>query len=235
MKILYIFPHPDDESFGPAVAIAKQKEEGHTLELLTLTKGEATKERLKYEHSLKEMGEIRYLEMLEMSKILELDKLTVLDLPDNQLKEIDPVELEMIIKDFILNSKPDVIVTYPVHGISGFHDHLVTHAVVKRVYCELKKNNDYHPKRLCFFTIDKSRAEKAGIHKLSFSTEKEIDVCIKIESRHKNKMKAALDCYKTYNEVIERSKVKEFISDSAYFEVFGEKFDPCLKSLTEGI
>ncbi|PIT92498.1 MAG: hypothetical protein COU08_02200 [Candidatus Harrisonbacteria bacterium CG10_big_fil_rev_8_21_14_0_10_42_17] len=38
-KFLYIFPHPDDESFGPAQAIAKHIEEGDEVHLLTLTKG----------------------------------------------------------------------------------------------------------------------------------------------------------------------------------------------------
>jgi len=35
MKILYVFPHPDDESFGPARAIAAQVRAGHEVFLLT--------------------------------------------------------------------------------------------------------------------------------------------------------------------------------------------------------
>jgi LmbE family N-acetylglucosaminyl deacetylase len=37
MKILYIFPPPDDESFGPAPAIAAQIRNGNKVYLLTLT------------------------------------------------------------------------------------------------------------------------------------------------------------------------------------------------------
>jgi len=48
MRILYIFPHPDDESFGPARAMAAQRRQAHDVYLLTLTRGEATKVRHKF-------------------------------------------------------------------------------------------------------------------------------------------------------------------------------------------
>lgn len=47
MRVLYIFPHPDDESFGPAPVIRQQIEKGHEVFLLTLRKGRATKVRHK--------------------------------------------------------------------------------------------------------------------------------------------------------------------------------------------
>jgi hypothetical protein len=39
MKILYIFPHPGDESFGPAGAIHSQVNGGHEMHRLILTRG----------------------------------------------------------------------------------------------------------------------------------------------------------------------------------------------------
>ncbi|MCC5939996.1 MAG: PIG-L family deacetylase, partial [Balneolaceae bacterium] len=84
MKILYIFPHPDDESFGPAPAIAAQLRQGFEVHLLTLTKGEATKQRFKLGVDKKEMGEIRFKEMKCVEKTLGLSGMTVLDLPDGE-------------------------------------------------------------------------------------------------------------------------------------------------------
>ena len=46
-----------------------------------------------------------------------------------------------------------MLVSYPVHGISGFHDHLVMHAVAKRVYLDLKDQGATYLKRLAFFTV----------------------------------------------------------------------------------
>jgi LmbE family N-acetylglucosaminyl deacetylase len=55
MRILYIFPHPDDESFGPARAMAAQRRQGHEVYLLMLTRGEATKVRHKFGWTLEQM------------------------------------------------------------------------------------------------------------------------------------------------------------------------------------
>jgi LmbE family N-acetylglucosaminyl deacetylase len=98
MKILYIYPHPDDESFGAAHVISKQRRQGHELYLLTLSRGGATKQRFKYNYSIAEMGEVRYREMLEVEKVLDLTEMMVLDLPDSGLKEIDPREIEDVVK-----------------------------------------------------------------------------------------------------------------------------------------
>src|SRR5690625_7801570 len=79
------------------------------------------------------MGDIRFKEMQCVEKVLGLKGMTVLDLPDGELKKMDPHEIEKAVKSEIDRVKPDIVVTYAVHGISRFHDHLVTHAVVERV------------------------------------------------------------------------------------------------------
>ena len=79
------------------------------------------------------MGNARFDEMQRMAEVLGLADLTVHDLPDSGLKVLDPREIEYIVRSHIEHVRPAVVVTYPVHGISGFHDHLVTHAVTKRV------------------------------------------------------------------------------------------------------
>ncbi|MBL1214441.1 MAG: PIG-L family deacetylase [Ignavibacteriae bacterium] len=230
MKILYIYPHPDDESFGPAHVMHKQIRDGHEVYLLTLTKGGATKQRFKYNLSIDEMGEVRYKEMLDVKKTLNLTDMNVLDLPDSGLKEMDPRDIENVIEKEIIRVEPNVIVTYPVHGISGFHDHLITHAIVKRVYVELKEKLSYL-KRLAFITLKKEEAEKGKHFTLSGSTEDEIDCIIKVEAEDIEAAHKALDCYKTFQETIEKSGIKNFILEESCFEIFGENFNPPINDL----
>ena len=98
MKTLYIFPHPDDESFGPAPVIYRQIKNGQEVHLLTLTKGGATKMRFKYNLSVEEMGEVRFKEMLKVKEVLGLTSMTILDYPDGGMAHYDPREFEVVIK-----------------------------------------------------------------------------------------------------------------------------------------
>lgn len=234
MKILYIFPHPDDESFGPAPAMHAQKRAGHDIYLLTLTKGEATKQRFRLGVSKKEMGEIRFKEMQCVEKVLGLKGMTVLDLPDGELKKMDPHEIEKAVKSEIDRVKPDIVVTYAVHGISGFHDHLVTHSVVKRVFCEYKKEGKSYPRRLAFYTRQGEVYTK-GAFRLEASAEDEIKFTEVCSEEDMKKFHQALDCYESYQEVIEKSKVRDVVSNEVPFEVFGEEIDykDPLKSLDD--
>ncbi len=233
MKILYIFPHPDDESFGPAPAMAAQKRQGDEVYLLTLTKGEATKQRHRLGVSKAQMGAIRFNEMQCVEKVLDLNGMTVLDLPDSGLKEMDPREIEKPIRKHIEKVHPDILVTYAVHGVSGFEDHLVQHAVVKRLYCEMKEEVGYL-KRLAFFTIYQEDEAESKFD-LKSSKKEEIDCWIEANDEDMQKFYDALDCYETYQQVIEESGVKEVVTKRVPFEFFQEDFDPSAGSLAEGL
>jgi len=239
MKILYIFPHPDDECYGPAGAIYSQRQEGHEIHLLTLTKGGATKERFRLGLSVEKMGELRVMEMNEVAKILELSSLTVWDWTDSGMQDMDPRFMEKEIADFILELKPEVLVTYPVHGISGFHDHLVCHAVVKRVFLDLKDNPaNQFLKRLAFYTVsdnDSPTFSPEGFVRMRHSLKERIDCEITISDEAFQKNLDALNCYKTYFEIIEASKIKDKLSKTIHFEFYNEDFKPALTGIEQNI
>lgn len=236
MKILYIFPHPDDESFGPAVAISKQLRSGHEVYLLTLTKGGATKQRHRLGLSVEEMGEVRLNEMKQMAEVLKLTGMTVLDLPDSGLKEMDPREIVKVVADHVRAIRPAVIVSYPVHGISGFHDHLVMHAVAKQAFLELRDSGADYLKRLAFYTLGPANeARSESKFNLNLSRDEEID-CITIGDQEDMKaFEAALACYKTYGAVINDSAVKKIVAPEQYFEIYQERHDPPLADITENL
>ncbi len=106
MKLLYIFPHPDDESFGPAGAINQQINDGHEVHLLTLTKGGATQVRHKLNLNIEEMGAIRHKEMLNVKEVLNLNvALKLFTLLVSQLatpKEEDVVDWNVADKEVTL-------------------------------------------------------------------------------------------------------------------------------------
>lgn len=231
MRILYVLPHPDDESFGPAGAIDKNIKEGHEVHLLTLTKGGATKQRYRLNLTIEQMGEIRFQEMQNVQKCLNLTSMEILDLPDSGLKEMDPRDLEKIIKDYTLKINPHILITYPVHGISGFYDHLVCHAAVKRIFVELKGSSNV--KRLAFFGVTDEDAKKNIYFPIKAFKDEEIDCIVELSEENVKAAHTALDCYETYKEVIEGTHIKEMVTRSIPFEFFQESFNPPINSLTD--
>jgi len=234
MRILYVFPHPDDESYGPGPTISKQRRQGHEVYLLTLTRGGATRQRHKYGYSVAEMGEARYQEMQCVARVLDLSGMTVLDLPDSGLKEMDPRQIEDVVRSHIEHLQPEIVITYAVHGNSGFHDHLVTYAVVKRVYVELAERAGYL-KRLAFTTLTEEVAAQSPHHRLSFSTPDEIDCLFAVHEVDVERGRRALDCYVTYQDAIQQTGIKDMIGGPAAFEIYQEQHDPPLGDLTEGL
>ncbi len=235
MRILYIYPHPDDESFGPAAVMAKQRRLGHEVHLLTLTKGGMTKVRHKLGLNVEEMGEVRHREMLRVAKVLDLNGMEVLDLPDSGLKEMDPREIEKVVEDIVRRLSPHLLVSYPVHGISGFHDHLVMHAVIKRVFCELREEIP-ELQRLAMTTLTEEFVNRnSGPFRLHHSTPEEIDCIEEVTEEDIEANREALRCYETYRETIEKTGVLENRGSTYPFEIFGEEHTPPLSDLLEGL
>jgi LmbE family N-acetylglucosaminyl deacetylase len=234
-SVLFIYPHPDDESFGPAGAMHFLTRCGYEVNLLTLTRGESTKIRFDLGVNKEEMGRIRSKEMEKVAKTLNLADLTILDFPDGHLKELDPRELEWAIEQHIRLKEPEVVVTYPVHGISGFHDHLVTHACVKNAYCRLREEQNTSLRRLAFIAISEDDKPEKTFFDLHSSTKEEIDCRLQIVEADFEAHQRALDCYETYATVIEKTGIKEIIGMQHDFEFFQERFDPPVKDLFDGL
>ncbi len=231
MRILYIFPHPDDESYGPTKAMALQQRQGHEVYLLTLTKGEATKMRQKLGLSLHEMGETRYREMLDVEKVLKLSGMRVLDLPDSGLKELNPPIIEDAVREEILRVRPHVVVTYPVHGISGFHDHLVGHAAVKRVFTQLKPQFA-ELQRLAFYTIV-DIPEWFPWH-VNLTKMEDVDCAFLASDEDMERFHQCLDCYVTYQDVVKETRFHE-MDNRGCFEILQENHKPPRGDLFAGL
>ena len=233
MRILYVFPHPDDESFGPARAMAAQRRVGHGVYLLTLTRGEATKVRHKFGWTTEEMGAARHHEMQDVKNTLELSDMRVLNLPDGKLKELDPQVIEGVVRDEVLRVRPHVLVTFPVHGISGFHDHIVGYAAVTRVYLEL--HGPKHPwlQRLAFFTLVAAPAEFPW--HVNVTKPEEIDCAFDVTEPDMERFHKALDCYVTYADIIAETKIHDVFGKDVQFEIFREDHKPPLRDLFDGL
>lgn len=233
MRILYVFPHPDDECFGPGPVLHAQARAGHDVDLLTLTRGGATRQRERLGLSVEEMGRVREEELRAAAGVLGVRHLEVLNLPDGGLKELDPVELEETVRERAERWRPDVLVTYAVHGVSGHPDHLVSHAVVKRLFCDLRRRDAAAPRRLALFTlVEEQVAEHLS---LRTSSSEEVGCVVTVEEEDMERGREALARYETYAEVVRTHRPLDHVGRSVRFELFGERPDPPLTDLFQDL
>ena len=237
MNIIYIFPHPDDESFGPAGAIHQQIKQGHDVFLLTLTKGGATKVRHKLGLNVSQMGLVREKEMHKVKDVLGLKEMIILDYEDGGLAKLNPIELEKEVKKWLLKFQPDIVVTYPVHGGSGHHDHIALHHAINRLFYD-KTAELSTWKRLAFFTVidtGKPMFLEGGIPRVTQTQAEDVQVTVDLNPEDIDMMKAALLCYETYQEMVQTTNVIARIGKHVHFELAGEHHGRKLSSLDQFI
>jgi N-acetylglucosamine malate deacetylase 2 len=118
-----VLAHPDDESFGCAGALALAHDAGRVTRLLVATRGEAgTADGIPDE----DFATRREDELRCAASKIGFDEVTVLeghvdgslaDVPFNQL--VDEIAL------WLSDRRPDAVITFGAHGVTGHPDHVV--------------------------------------------------------------------------------------------------------------
>lgn len=130
MKLLLIVPHPDDEVYGAAGTIMAFVEAGHTVGLVTLTRGEKGRS-LGLADSPAALAELRAAELRACLDVLGVQEHLHLTYPDGGLRDVDLGELTRVAADAIGAYRPEIVLTFPPNGANGHPDHVRTHLAVK--------------------------------------------------------------------------------------------------------
>ena len=123
-SILFVFPHPDDEShWGSGVALKYHKEGARTV-LVTLTRGgRGTTGGL---CSVEDLPAVREGELRDAAGVLEFDELEVLGYEDKEVVNIAPDEIRRILVARIRRERPAIVVTFDPDGLTFHIDHIAT-------------------------------------------------------------------------------------------------------------
>ncbi|HEY7527019.1 MAG TPA: PIG-L family deacetylase [Candidatus Limnocylindria bacterium] len=118
-----VLAHPDDESFGCAGALALAHDAGRVTRLLVATRGEAgtADGSADEEFAARREDELR----CAASKI-GFDEVTVLEgHPDGSLADVPFSQLVDEIALWLSDRRPDAVITFGAHGVTGHPDHVV--------------------------------------------------------------------------------------------------------------
>jgi LmbE family N-acetylglucosaminyl deacetylase len=140
-RVMFIFPHPDDE-ITCAGTLKKLDEEGNETILLTLTKGEAgtTNDLVDESDPVNKkvaLARLRQQELEAVGKLLGIDRLEILDFPDGGIKDISVDVIKNLIADRIDYYQPTILVTYDDRiGLYGHPDHIAIARYVKGIFLQ---------------------------------------------------------------------------------------------------
>ncbi len=125
LKLLAIFPHPDDETLGMGSTLARYSYEGVETYLICATRGERGWSQSNGPNpGLQGVGRIREGELRCAAEYLGLREVHFLDYIDGELDQASPQEIIARIAIHIRWIRPQVVVTFPPDGIYGHPDHI---------------------------------------------------------------------------------------------------------------
>ena len=122
--VLGVWAHPDDEAYLMSGTALQAREAGSRVACITATAGEAGISADESRWPAAELGTIRRNELAATLRVLGIDDHTWLNLPDNQLADIDPEAGVRLVAEVIERIQPDTILTFGPEGMTGHLDHV---------------------------------------------------------------------------------------------------------------
>ncbi|MBW4619722.1 MAG: PIG-L family deacetylase [Cyanosarcina radialis HA8281-LM2] len=157
-KVMFVFPHPDDE-ITCAGTLKKLNEESNETILLTLTKGEAGTTNGLVDESdpfqkKAALGRLRQQELEAVGQLLGLDRLEIFNFPDHGIEDIDPDLMKKLLKDKIEYYQPTILVTYDDRiGLYGHPDHIAIARYVKEIFLQGQEKSGFSVKQMYQVTL----------------------------------------------------------------------------------
>ena len=168
LKLLAIFPHPDDETLGLGSTLARYSAEGIETHLVCATRGEMGW----YDNEgpnpgFEGVGLIRTDELNRAAQHLGLNSVDFLDYIDGYVDKANPAEIIGKLVAHIRRIKPHVVVTFAPDGAYGHPDHIALSQFTNgALVCAADKNfsNIQAPHRVSkfYFMVDSLETVQAA-------------------------------------------------------------------------
>jgi len=132
-RLLAVFPHPDDESYGCAGAFARAAADPQTATvLLCLTRGEASSMGRERGLTPTEVGDLREERLERVAAAVKLDGLVVDGLPDGRLARLPLTDVAASVEAVLESFEPQVVIAHDPRGVNAHPDHIAAHWAVRR-------------------------------------------------------------------------------------------------------
>jgi len=185
-RLLLVHAHPDDETINNGITMAKYAQEGAKVTLVTCTRGEEGEVLVEELGNLAsnrddKLGEHREIELKNAMKLLGIEDYRFLGAPDKKWRDSGMIgtpqnersdvfwqaNLEEVAQELvkiILETKPQVLITYDEFGGYGHPDHIKANQVAMKA-ADLAANQGWKISKIYWNTMPRSVIQN-GIEKM---------------------------------------------------------------------
>jgi LmbE family N-acetylglucosaminyl deacetylase len=130
LRVLGLFPHPDDEAYAAGGLLAHCAAAGATVQIVCATRGESGVDRSGAVAPGPALAALRTRELEASCRALGIAPPQLLDLPDGALVAIDADATAAVLTRHIRDFQPHLVVTLGADGVYGSLDHMAWTAIV---------------------------------------------------------------------------------------------------------
>jgi LmbE family N-acetylglucosaminyl deacetylase len=157
-RLLAVWAHPDDESFGPAGTMRLAYDLGWQTATICTTRGEGGQIGDRTLAPGQSTGDVREGELRCACEHLGVDHLYLWSYPDGGVRDVSPSTLCNDVLTVMRHWRPDVVITFGPDGITGHPDHIAISTATTEAFHQLRADTaENGPQRLYYVTIRPER------------------------------------------------------------------------------
>lgn len=141
-RLLAVWAHPDDESFGPVGTMCLAREQGWQTAILCATRGEGGQPGDVALPPGVTLSQLREQELRCACQHIGIDTLYLWNLPDGGLRDMNPSVLHEQVLDVMRAWQPRVVLTFGPDGITGHPDHIAIGSATTSAFEALHHQQD---------------------------------------------------------------------------------------------
>jgi LmbE family N-acetylglucosaminyl deacetylase len=151
LRLMTIFAHPDDETFGAAGTLRRATNAGRAVAVVSATRGEAGEIADPALATKETLGAVREGELRRAMAAVGVGDVRFLDYHDGRLPEADPKQAVAKIVRHLRELRPDVVLTFAANGGYGHVDHMAIHRLTLaalQAAADSERTSDQPPHRV---------------------------------------------------------------------------------------
>lgn len=162
LRILVVFAHPDDESFGPAALLAKYAQLGASVFGLFFTSGQLGQTAMLPGPTPAELGRLRTQDLVDAAWIIGFRGLDVLNYLDGSLAEMPVPRLKSDVLTAFWRIRPNVVITFGPGGITHHPDHVAVYRATTRAF-GWARSHGWGVRQLYYSAVPPERAAEMNL------------------------------------------------------------------------